>query len=341
MEGVQSYFYTDNEVQSIQSLLVNAGVRPDGRMMDESRPVIYEFSRNSAIVRLGRTIVSCVTTPELASPSEERPAEGIHQLSLSSPRWMNKDFQTEVLVNVRDCLHRTRALDLESLVVRIGEQVWRLRSEIVILDNDGGLFEAVNMAVIGSLLHTMLPGSRGLRPIVLHHLPFAVSFGFLDYSKLPSFDRNQSYTQPLCVVDPTFQESVALNGMLTVFVNAQNEICAIHKNGGVSLSSFIFPFQSDTHVNMAIETALKIAKKWHLSLMQQMGKNAPPSLAKLVLPTDFETDKDQEPQKQTELNIQNIEEEVRNEFKQEAEATKDDEDESEMINPALLSLFST
>ncbi|OHT08245.1 nucleolar autoantigen-like protein [Tritrichomonas foetus] len=337
MEGVQSYFYTDNEVRSMEALLAYHEKRSDGREKDEVRIPIFEFSINSAIVHLGSTLVSCSTTAEIIRPNEDRPSEGLHLLSLQSPNRIHKSFQTEALVQIRDCLHRTRALDLESLVIKIGEQVWCLKSDIVILNNDGGLFEAVNLAVIGSLLHTKLPGPRGPRPIVLHHLPIAVTFGYLNLNRMPGVDRNQPYIQPLCFVDPTYLETLALDGLLTIFSNAQGEICAIHKNDGIPLSSFVFPSQTDSHINMAIEISLAVAKKWHSALMHQMGKNAPPSLAKLgEEPVKSQTEESSQIEAQTsKTDIKEIENEVLQEFREVAE-----EEENEEISPDLLDLFS-
>lgn len=348
-EGVQSYFYSQNEVQSMETLLTLGSIRADGREKMDVRPISFEFSINSAIVHIGKTLVSCSTSAEIIKPTEERPSEGLHQISLQSPNRISKSFQTEALVQIRDCLHRTRALDLESLVLKIGEEVWCLKSDIVVLNNDGGLYEAANLALIGSLLFTKLPGPRGPRPVVLHHLPIAVTFGYLNTSKSIKFDRSRPYPQPICFADPTYLESLALDGFLTIFANAQGEICAIHKNGGVPLSTFVFPAQSDSHVNIAIEHALQVAKQWHVSLMKQMGELAPPSLANIIPLHEKEEEKSTE-----HMDIESIEQSVLDDFrkvgnrelKEDVASTKYEEtapnnfDEDEEIDPSVLAFFS-
>ena len=75
-------------------------------------------------------------------------------------------------------------------------------------------------------------------------------------------------------VDPTVIEASACNGFMTIFSNAQGEICAIHKSGGVSLNS-------TTMIN-CIDIAMDISKSWHKSIMDQMGDEAPPLLKKLT-----------------------------------------------------------
>lgn len=346
MEGVQSFFITRNEEISMEQLINLSEIRADGRRRMQFRTFDFEFSNNSAIIHFGKTLVSCSTTAEIVTPSEDRPSEGIHVVSMTSPNRMIKTFQTEALVQIRDCLHRTRALDLESLVIKIGEKVWCLKSDIVILNNDGGLFEACNLALIGSLLCTKLPGPRGPRPLVLHHIPIGVTFGYLNRSKIGSADTRAPYPQPLCIADPTYLESAVLHGILNIFVNAQGEICALHKNGGVPLSNFVFPTQSDTHINIAIEIALKIAKNWHARLMMQLGSSAPSSLANLVTIENLEENEDffghpqQVPVKETEEKDEDkteeqIIQEVQDEFRKEA-----DLEEIEEVNPLLLSLFS-
>lgn len=342
-EGVQSYFYSQNEVRSMETLLTLGSVRADGREKMDVRPVSFEFSINSAIVRIGKTLVSCSTSSEIIKPTEERPSEGLHQISLQSPNRISKSFQTEALVQIRECLHRTRALDLESLVIKIGEQVWCLKSDIVILNNDGGLFEAANLALIGSLLNTKLPGPRGPRPIVLHHLPIAVTFGYLNLSRLSRSERPNSYSHPICFTDPTYLETLALDGFITIFANAQGEICAIHKNGGVPVSPFVFTSQADSNLNIT-EYALQIAKDWHVALMLSMGDAAPPSLAKIV--PLHKSDSDEKTQ-----SIEIVDEEqavkiVTNEFRKEAnreskeEAALNNSEEDEEIDPSVLAFFN-
>lgn len=336
-DSVQSYFYTRNEIDSMKNMLSACNTRADGREKMEVRPVTFEFSKNSAIVHIGKTLVSCSTSAEIIKPTEERPSEGVHQISIQSPNRILKSFQTEAIVHIRECLHRTRALDLESLVLRIGEEVWCLKSDIIILNNDGGLYEAANLALIGSLLSTKLPGPRGPRPIVLHHLPIAVTFGYLDFHKFPRPARLQPYPQPLCFADPTYLETLALDGIVNIYANAQGEICAIHKNGGIPLSTLVFPPNPDSHINIAIEYALQVAKIWHKSLMKQMGNRAPPSLANIV-PLEDEVE-EETPIIPNNENPQEIERKVIEEFREEAASDKYEE-EDEGINPALLSLFS-
>lgn len=41
----------------------------------------------------------------------------------------------------------------------------------------------------------------------------------------------------LQVVDPSLKEEAVMGGRLTVIVNAQGDICAVHKGGGIGVSA--------------------------------------------------------------------------------------------------------
>ena len=318
MEDPPAFKITPNQRKSITDIL-NTERRIDGRRAHDTRKFQIEFSNNSTIVRLGKTLVSCTNTLTQEKPPEERPSEGRHVITISSPYYGDYAFHTEAINQIRNVIHKTRALDLESLVIKIGELIWCLKSEIVILNNDGGLIEAMNLALVTSLLSTKIQGPRGLRPLVLHHLPIAITFGIFE--------------PHLIFTDPNVIEASVMKGSITIFGNALGELCGIYKNGGIPLRQ--------TSINAVIEQAIEIVKIWHVEIMNQMGPNAPQML-KQIIKEEPKAPSNEENEEDVNKNDKEIIKEVTEEFKDISKEESDSEmfdDEGEEIDPGLLSFL--
>ncbi|KAG4993038.1 hypothetical protein JHK86_029865 [Glycine max] len=137
-------------------------------------------------------------------------------------------------------LRESRAIDTESLCVLSGKLVWAIRVDIHILDNAGNLVDAANIAALASLLtfrrpECSLAGEDGQDvvvhppeerdpiPLIIHHLPIAVTFGFFS-------------NENLLVIDPTHHEECVMTGRMTATLNSNGDVCAIQKPGGESVS---------------------------------------------------------------------------------------------------------
>lgn len=259
MEGNAPFFVSKNEIRSTREMLIS-GIRPDGRDPLQPRPLKIDFSDGACIIKLGNTIVSCRVLKKQVLADENHPNQGFFSIGLASTHKIESNFRAETLNAVRDMFKMNNALDLESLVIQIGKLVWELRCEIVILENDGGLFEAMTIAVACGILATKLPSTRGDKPVTLHHIPIPITFAFID--------------QRTKFVDPTVLEALSCDGFLTIFANAQGEVCSIRKNGGVTLPS--------TVLDNCIDIAVDLAKQWHINIMDCMGSDAPPLLKAIV-----------------------------------------------------------
>ena len=307
MEGNSSSFYTRNEIETVKKIMENS-IRHDNRDILEPRQLNIEFSDYSSIIKLGNTIVTCTTKINEIKPREEKPSEGFFKISLNSTFKLDSNFKSEVLNPIRDVIINTNALDLESLVIIIGKSVWELNCEVVIQENDGGLFEAITISVLCSLLSVKIPSSRGYRPLVLHHLPLAITFIYLN--------------QNLFFLDPTFIESQICQNYITIFGNCKNEICSIIKNGGIPLLKHSMGY--------LISISLDIIKNWHLVIIKKMGKNAPN-----ILLFDINTQIIYEKIN----NNQNI---IENKLNKEEEEHKEEEDKinENLIDLNLISLYN-
>ncbi|CAK9151287.1 unnamed protein product [Ilex paraguariensis] len=133
-------------------------------------------------------------------------------------------------------LRESRAVDTESLCVVAGKWVWSIRIDLHILDNGGNLVDAANVATLAALLTFRRPectlgGEDGQEviihpsevreplPLIIHHLPIAVTFAFIG-------DEN------IVVIDPTHFEEAVMGGRMTATLNTNGDVCAIQKAGG-------------------------------------------------------------------------------------------------------------
>ncbi|GAA6006569.1 hypothetical protein JCM11491_005009 [Sporobolomyces phaffii] len=64
-------------------------------------------------------------------------------------------------------------------------------------------------------------------PLAIHHSPICLTYAFFT---LP----NSTSTS---VLDPTHQEQVLSNSLLTLALNAQAEICVLSKQGGIPIAA--------------------------------------------------------------------------------------------------------
>jgi exosome complex component RRP45 len=75
------------------------------------------------------------------------------------------------------------------------------------------------------LQHT--PSSRAPVPLAIHHTPFCLTFAFFTPS---------SQSKPTCLLDPAHLEQRLCAGTLSLALNAQRELCVVHKAGGLPLA---------------------------------------------------------------------------------------------------------
>ncbi|XP_052292355.1 exosome complex component RRP45A-like isoform X1 [Citrus sinensis] len=183
-------------------------------------------------------------TGQLAQPYRDRPNEGTLSIYTEFSPMADPSFEpgrpgesaVELGLIVDRGLRESRAVDTESLCVLAGKLVWAIRIDLHILDNGGNLVDAANIAALGALLTYRRPecslgGEDGLEvivhppeereplPLIIHHLPIAVTFGFFS-------------SESLIVIDPTHHEEAVMAGRMTATLNANGDVCAIQKPGG-------------------------------------------------------------------------------------------------------------
>ncbi|KAK6235546.1 hypothetical protein QUC31_019286 [Theobroma cacao] len=247
MEGrlANAWRLTANDKSFIRTALLSE-IRIDGRKPYEYRKIVVKFGREdgSSEVQLGQTRVMGIVTAQLVQPYRDRPKEGILSIFTEVSPMADPSFEPghpgELAVELGRIIDRglreSKAVDTESLCVLAGKFVWAIRIDLHILDNGGNLVDAANIAALAALLTFRRPecslgGEDGQEvivhppeireplPLIVHHLPIAITFGFFS---------NDS----ILVIDPTHNEEAVMGGRMTTTVNANGDICAIQKAGG-------------------------------------------------------------------------------------------------------------
>lgn len=158
--------------------------------------------------------VSC----EVQQPKSSRPSEGILNLNLElnplgAPHFeagRQSEFSIQLNRLLEKCIKDSKAIDLESLCIKINEkvnltmlmcsiilrkfQVWAIRVDINVLNYEGNLLDCASVAALAGLAHFRRPdvtsdgeeiiihtyAQRDPIPTVLHHYPVCVSYSIFN-----------------------------------------------------------------------------------------------------------------------------------------------------------------
>ncbi|KAM3228438.1 hypothetical protein ACQJBY_059850 [Aegilops geniculata] len=243
---------TVNEREFIEQAL-QSDLRVDGRRPFDFRKLKIAFGREdgSAEVELGETRVMGYVTAQLVQPYKDRPNEGTLAIFTEFSPMADPAFEPgrpgEAAIELGRVIDRglreSRAVDMESLCVVAGKHVWSVRVDLHILDNEGNLIDAANIAALAALSTFRRPectvgGDDGQQvtvhdsevrdplPLTIHHLPIAVTFAYFG-------DGN------IMVIDPTYKEEAVMGGRMTATINSNGDVCAIQKAGGEGVMSSV------------------------------------------------------------------------------------------------------
>ncbi|GAA5835168.1 hypothetical protein JCM3766R1_006890 [Sporobolomyces carnicolor] len=238
------------EATFIQQLLANS-LRLDSRNPYDLRPVSLRFGEQSGWVEcsLGDTKVIAQCTAEIVRPQSDRPYEGFLTLNTeigpmaSSAYEAGRSNEEEVLMArlLEKALRRSEAVDREALCLVAGQKVWHIKVDVHFLNDCGNMLDCASIAAITALRHFRKPDvtvngediiihsmtERVPVPLAIHHSPICLTYAFFN---LP----NSTTTS---VIDPTHQEQILANSLLTLTLNAQSEICVLSKQGGLPIEA--------------------------------------------------------------------------------------------------------
>ncbi|KAI0041550.1 ribosomal protein S5 domain 2-like protein [Auriscalpium vulgare] len=254
-------------------------LRLDGRGLIEMRPLELTFGEELGHVdcTLGKTRVLAQVDAKMVRPLPERPFEGIISVHseispMASPEYEStgrpSDEEVALSRMLDKVIRRSDAVDREALCILAGQRVWHLRLTIHCLSDAGNLLDCACMAgmvalrhfrrpdveVIGDEVTVHPPSSRAPVPLSLHHTPFSLTFAL--FAPSSSHTNISSQTAPITLLDPSLLEQRLASGTLSLALNAQRELCVVHKAGGVPLT----PEEVLSAVNIAVQKAKELEK---------------------------------------------------------------------------------
>ncbi|XP_057659440.1 uncharacterized protein LOC130895873 [Diorhabda carinulata] len=235
--------------------------RLDGRAFDEFRKVSIVFGKDWGCchVSLGKTRVLAQVSAEIQQPKSSRPSEGILNLNielnpLAAPHFeagRQSDLSVQLNRLLEKCLKDSKALDLESLCIKMNEKVWAIRVDINVLNYEGNILDCASIAALAALAHFRRPDvtcdgeefiihsvkQRDPIPLVIHHYPVCITYSIFNGGEY-------------IIADPTIQEEGVADAFMSIGLNSYKELCGLHLGG-----------KADLTPEMILTTANKAARR--------------------------------------------------------------------------------
>lgn len=244
---------------------LDSGVRYDGRKTDEYRNILIEYgisetSEGSARVTIGNTVVIAGVKLSLEAPYSDTPEDGNLMIGAEFLPIANPTFEAgppsmdsiEVARVTDRGIREGHAIDTKSLMFIAGEKVWVVSVDICIINDDGNLFDASNLAALAAIQDTKYPVVNDNKVIdykhhteeklKLEHLPIGVTIG-----KIGKY----------LLIDPLPSEQQVLDSRLTVTLLEDGTICALQKGGMESVSLD----DVSAMIDLAMEKSVELRKK--------------------------------------------------------------------------------
>ncbi len=149
--------------------LISTDAREDGRKLNESRGIkiatgILQNAEGSAQVDMGSTRVLAGVKLDLGEPMEDTPNEGTLAMSADLLPLASADFEMgppspeaiELARVVDRGIRAGKCVDTASLFIEEGK-AWNVFVDIYVLNYDGNLFDASEIAAMSALLNTKVP----------------------------------------------------------------------------------------------------------------------------------------------------------------------------------------
>lgn len=269
---------------------VASDVRDDGRARLDYRELVVETgvlqqTNGSAVVRLGGTRVLVGIKVEVGQVSAAAPGHGRLQCAVD---WCGSCRAASVAVHnaaarieqeersatLSKRLENTLlpgngaskdggGLDLSQLIIVEGRECWVVYVDVLVLGNDGNLFDVMTMAARAALFNTRIPaielveGEDGDLEIALSDDPMACKRLVIDNVPICV---SLTKIGPHYVIDPTYEEELCMSMQAIVSVDKKGRFCGISKSGRGNLHS------------SALLSMLESAKRIGLQLMERLDE---------------------------------------------------------------------
>ncbi|MFB6490518.1 MAG: exosome complex protein Rrp42 [Thermoproteus sp. AZ2] len=273
MASVSPYakrFVSELTRQQIRRLIAS-GVRIDGRALDQYRDItirtgVVNTADGSAEVSLGRTRVISGVKIGLGQPFPDAPDEGV--LIVNAEILPHSSPYTEIgppdeaaieLARVVDRgIRHSGFVDFKRLAID-PTKVYVVWVDLYVLNDDGNLVDASNLAAIAALRSTTLPvavkdesgvikldkNNRVAMPTDLSKVPLSTSIGKIDSALF---------------VDPNLEEELSLSGKIVITIS-QSSIVSVQKTMG---------FFTESELMQAVDMAYSAKQKLQEAVLKSL-----------------------------------------------------------------------
>ncbi|KAI1901863.1 hypothetical protein AGOR_G00038810 [Albula goreensis] len=272
------------QVSEAEKVYIMHGVRDDlrvdGRGCEDYRHMEIETdvvsnTDGSAKVTLGHTVVLVGIKAEIGKPKPMVTDEGYLEFFVDCSANATPEFEgrggeelgTELSNTLYKVFNNRNSIDLRGLCISPGEHCWVLYVDVLLLQCDGNLFDAISVAIKAALFNTRIPkvhiseDEEGGKEIELSDDPY-------DCMRLNV--ENVPCIVTLCkvghrhVVDATLLEKACSVASLLISVTQRGTVTCVRKVGGGSLDpESIFEMT---------ETGKRVGKALHAPLMEVLQK---------------------------------------------------------------------
>ncbi|NIM47380.1 MAG: exosome complex protein Rrp42 [Candidatus Aenigmarchaeota archaeon] len=248
--------------ESYVKKLVDGNMRVDNRKFDEFRTIkieknVIKNAEGSARILIGNTHLLVGVKMSVGEPFPDTPNEGMLVVNVELSPLASPDFEpgppdenaVEIARVIDRGIRESKCIDLESLCIKEGEEVWMVNVDIHVLDHDGNLIDAGALGTMAALLNTKIPKYENGK----------VVFG--EYEReLPLRDAPIAITTVKIgdkfLIDTNVEEENALDARITFAVNEKDELCAAQKGG----KGYFTTEEIEKAVNLSILKSKEIRK---------------------------------------------------------------------------------
>ncbi|MBI4167914.1 MAG: exosome complex protein Rrp42 [Candidatus Aenigmarchaeota archaeon] len=216
--------------------LAEKGLRLDKRKFDEFRDVeietnVIKSAEGSAQVKLGNTIVIAGIKMSVGEPFEDKPDEGVLMVGAELTPIADPDFEPgppdirsiEFARVVDRTVRESKMIDVKALKIN-EEAVWIVNVDLHVMNFDGNLIDAGNLAAVAALATAKMPKYENGK------VNYDEKSGALPITAMPISVTTVKINGKL-LIDPTKEEENAADARLTVSIKNDGNICSLQKGG--------------------------------------------------------------------------------------------------------------
>ncbi|MHA1145891.1 MAG: exosome complex protein Rrp42 [Candidatus Helarchaeota archaeon] len=239
------------ERSAIENLAAK-GQRIDGRKFDEFREIKIKTdcivkAEGSAHVWLGKTEILAGVKVSVGAPYPDTPNEGVCTVNAELIPMASQTFEPgppgeqsiEVARVVDRGLRHSEIIDKKKLCITPGEKVFIIFIDLYVIQYDGNMFDAGELAAVAALLTTKIPRIKEITKD--GDVKFSGSYkDRSDWIPLPLTNIPVSFTyakiNKKILLDPNENEERVLDARFTITLDGNNNICSLQKGADGSLT---------------------------------------------------------------------------------------------------------